>query len=348
MGFAGFAFLFGAALNEAWVPGRISAARRSRESVARGDGAREESQELMDQLADDMDELMRLLQEGKTEGEDSSEDSNEDSSESGVDMVDGDVDDLEASPETNDQALVTVDTQAAQAISCLDLSGLQRVPGSSNEYIVTSQQLQSIVNSKVQQYTAVIKGFEKYIEELEEDLESKEAELEEKDATLQVENKRRQALEAELLTLKGRAEEMEQQLADAQEATLDATSMLANLDQQAERIAERVTSGEISEEESHEIEEELIRAQAKRLAASKSEERSEQQLDEVRQAAEEATQRALEAEERQQVLSEELQSLQRSLQEVQEQRDAEAQKREVADLRFNELVTRLQERVSKR
>ncbi|CAL1133342.1 unnamed protein product [Cladocopium goreaui] len=214
----GFAFLFGAtALNEAWVPGRISAARRSRESVARGDGAREESQELMDQLADDMDELMKLLQEGKTEGDDSSEDSNEDSSESDVDMVDGDVDDLEASPETSEAALVTVDTEAAQAISCLDVSGLRRVPGSANEYIVTTQQLQSIVNSKVQQFTAVIKGFEKYIEELEQELESTETELEEKDATLQVENERRQALEAELLTLKGRAEEMEQQLADAQQ-----------------------------------------------------------------------------------------------------------------------------------
>eukprot|EP00434_Breviolum_minutum_P041071 symbB.v1.2.036529.t1/scaffold5181.1/size30072/1 len=90
----------------------------------------------------------------------------------------------------------------------------------------------------------------------------------------------------------------------------------------------------------------------------------------VRQAAEEASQRALEAEERQQRLSQELENLQKSLQEAQEQmeklpsvmpefsfhacqrgpfhqeqRDAEAQKREYADSRFNQLVARLQERV---
>lgn len=343
--------------SEAWIGGcgcRSPTARwhtgRS-SSFARGDGARE-SQELMDQLADDMDELMRLMQEGKededlNEADDVEEVENEADKKAGDHEAEAkaiDVDDTE-SGHGDEAALVTVDTEASQVISALDLSGLKRLSGSTNEYIVTTQQLQSIVNSKVEQFKAVIKGFERYIGELEQELESTETQLLEKDASLQVELEKRQTLELELVKLKEQTQEMEQQLTDAQQAKQDATSVLADLDQQADQIAERVTSGEISEEESHEIEERLIRAQAKRLAASKTEERSEQQLAEVRQAAEEASQRALEAEERQQRLSQELENLQKSLQEAQEQRDAEAQKREYADSRFNQLVARLQERV---
>eukprot|EP00438_Fugacium_kawagutii_P034116 Skav211000 [mRNA] locus=scaffold4287:13980:17668:+ [translate_table: standard] len=182
------AALFGTTwMLQAWVtPGR-SAARGRR--VVRG----AKSQELMDQLADDMDELMRLLQEGKAEEEDDSHDSTLDGDAADGDAVDGDAADglTEAHVETDSEAaLMTLDTEAARTISCLDLSGLQRVPGS-DEYIVTAGQLQSIVESKVQQYTAVIKGCEKYITELEEELESTETQLEEKDATLQVETERR-------------------------------------------------------------------------------------------------------------------------------------------------------------
>jgi len=334
--------------SEAWIGGSSPARwHTGRRSFARGDGARE-SQELMDQLADDMDELMRLMQEGKededlNEADDVEEVENE-ADKKAWDHEAVDVDDTE-SGRGDEAALVTVDTEASQVISSLDLSGLKRLSGSTNEYIVTTQQLQSIVSSKVEHFKACIKGFERYIGELEEELESTETQLLEKDASLQEELEKRQALELELVKLKEQTEEMEQQLTDAQQAKQDATSMLADLDQQADQIAERVTSGEISEEESHEIEERLIRAQAKRLAAAKTEERSEQQLAEVRQAAEEAAQRALEAEERQQMLSQELENLQKSLQEAQEQRDAEAQKREYADSRFNQLVARLQERV---
>eukprot|EP00434_Breviolum_minutum_P041074 symbB.v1.2.036531.t2/scaffold5181.1/size30072/3 len=270
----------GSSLTARWHTGRSS-------SFARGDGARE-SQELMDQLADDMDELMRLMQEGKededlNEADDVEEVENEADKKAGDHEAEAeavDVDDTE-SGHGDEAALVTVDTEASQVISALDLSGLKRLSGSTNEYIVTTQQLQSIVNSKVEQFRAVIKGFERYIGELEQELESTETQLLEKDANLQVELEKRQTLELELVKLKEQTQKMEQQLTDAQQAKQDATSVLADLDQQADQIAERVTSGEISEEESHEIEERLIRAQAKRLAASKTEERSEQQLAEV-------------------------------------------------------------------
>ncbi|CAK9084434.1 unnamed protein product [Durusdinium trenchii] len=217
-----------------------------------------------------------------------------------------------------------------------------------DHYLVTQQQMQSLVSAKVEQYQKIAKTFQRYIGELEEELDKVYEELDEKDEALTAETQRRETVELELENLHAQRAEMEQQLANAQQVTRDASSLLTHLDNEADQLTAKVISGEISEEQSNAMEEELIRAQAKKLAATTMEERWGQQLTEVNRATEEATARAREAEERQRLLSEELAVLQESLRKAEEERDREQQSRESAEGKFNELVRRLQERVGSR
>eukprot|EP00913_Durusdinium_trenchii_P031487 g29480.t1 len=106
-------------------------------------------------------------------------------------------------------------------------------------------------------------------------------ELDEKDEALTAETQRRETVELELENLHAQRAEMEQQLANAQQVTRDASSLLTHLDNEADQLTAKVISGEISEEQSNAMEEELIRAQAKKLAATKMEERWGQQLTEA-------------------------------------------------------------------
>ncbi|CAE7200103.1 unnamed protein product [Symbiodinium natans] len=190
---AAVAFLF---------PGRI---RVPRDVARRGIPELSKSQELLHQLADDMDELAKMLPD---EGEDDDE------------VLRREQAQQEPSPAatSESQALATGSVEVGQVVSGLDVGALQ--PVGDNQYIATVEQIQAIVNDKVQKYTAVIKSFERYINELEEELEKTEVELEKKDQTLQEEARLRQEAQAEVLKLADEREELERSLLMAQEACL--------------------------------------------------------------------------------------------------------------------------------
>ncbi|CAJ1406048.1 unnamed protein product [Effrenium voratum] len=292
--------------SQAWLRPSPLAPRSSRTARA---GQADESHDLMEQLAEDMEVLLRKTEEPEAADEPE-----------------------ESEPLEVTEALQKIEPQA-QVVS-LDVSGLQRAPEyGGDKYIVSVNEIQTIVNEKVKHFSAVIKGLNRYITELEEDLEETEATLEQTSKALQEEGEKRRRAELEAEVQQQKRSELELQLAEAQQAKQEATSLLDNLDQQAEQVAERAASGEISEEESHEIEEKLIRAQARRLLAQQSEEKSHQQLQEVSEAADEASRQAQAASQRQQQLTEEMEKLKNDLLEAQEQRDAEAQLREQADAR---------------
>ncbi|CAE7647644.1 unnamed protein product [Symbiodinium sp. CCMP2592] len=227
------------------VPDRI---RVPRDVSRRGSPELEKSQELLHQLADDMDELVKMLPE---EGEDDDQ------------ILRREQAQQETPPAAaTSQALATGSMEVGQVVSGLDVGALQ--PVGDNQYIATVEQIQAIVNDKVQKYTAVIKSFERYINELEEELEKTEAELEKKDQTLQEEARLRQEAQAEVLKLADEREEMERSLLMAQEVQSKSTAIMGGLNSQAERFA-----GELTEEEASDLEESLMMAQAKNARATR-------------------------------------------------------------------------------
>eukprot|EP00439_Symbiodinium_sp_Y106_P059668 s2814_g8.t1 len=229
------------------VPDRI---RVPRDVARRGSPQLEKSQELLHQLADDMDELVKMLPE---EGEDDDQILRREQAQA----------QQEAPPAAAaSQALATGSMEVGQVVSGLDVGALQ--PVGDNQYIATVEQIQAIVNDKVQKYTAVIKSFERYINELEEELEKTEAELEKKDQTLQEEARLRQEAQAEVLKLADEREEMERSLLMAQEVQSKSTAIMGGLNSQAERFA-----GELTEEEASDLEESLMMAQAKNARATR-------------------------------------------------------------------------------
>jgi len=307
-------------------PGLVPRSLASR-GASRGSAPLEKSEELLHQLADDMDELVKMLPE---EGEEDAEPQ------------------VQEQELVQTQALVTGATEEGQ-VSGLDVKTLQAAPEyGENKYIATVEQIQSIVDEKVQKYTAVIKSFERYIEELEEELDKTELELEQKDKTLKEEADRRRQAEDEVNKLLKQREELEASFEAAEEAGSKTEKFLGQLDDQAEKWARLAADGALDQDEADRLEEDLIAAQAAKFRTGTDAEVRLGQLQEVQEAADEAAQRAQEAEQRQQALAEELERMRGELKIMQEQRDNETKRREVADARFGQLIQRLQERVGKR
>eukprot|EP00930_Biecheleria_cincta_P046525 TRINITY_DN32091_c0_g1_i1.p1 TRINITY_DN32091_c0_g1~~TRINITY_DN32091_c0_g1_i1.p1 ORF type:complete len:580 (+),score=153.57 TRINITY_DN32091_c0_g1_i1:159-1898(+) len=211
-----------------------------------------------------------------------------------------------------------------------------------NTYIATMEQIEQMMEQKIQTFKASFMAMKRYAEELEAELERREEQLEQSQAQLEEEQRQRIAAEADRDAFQKRQESLEAKLVNDSQDRRDAEQRVKMIDLKAEEVAKRVSAGELSEEEAERIEEELIRAQAERLAAQQNFQRNEQELTQVASAAEEAERRARTAEAAEQKLRQELESLQGALQQVQEERDAEAARREQADGRFQSLVQRLQ------
>lgn len=230
----------------------------------------------------------------------------------------------------------------------MQVAGLRRAPleFGENTYLATPDQIEQIVERMMQKYHASLNAMKRYANELEDELNKQEEQFDALQALLEEEKLRRDAVEVERDALQQRRASLEATLVNDGQAKQDAETMVRAMDVEAEKVAERLSRGEISEEEAEQIEEELIRAQAKRLAAVQHVERNEKDLAEVTSATAEAVQRATAAEASEQKLQEELAALRAAAQTVQEERDAEALKREEADHRFNQLVQRIQAKAS--
>eukprot|EP00931_Biecheleriopsis_adriatica_P079043 TRINITY_DN5245_c0_g1_i2.p1 TRINITY_DN5245_c0_g1~~TRINITY_DN5245_c0_g1_i2.p1 ORF type:complete len:509 (-),score=171.17 TRINITY_DN5245_c0_g1_i2:138-1664(-) len=226
----------------------------------------------------------------------------------------------------------------------MQVAGLRRAPlqYGENTYLATSDQIEQIVERVVQKYQASLNAMKRYANELEDELSTKEEHIDAMQARLEEEQRRRETVELERDTLQQQRASLEAKLVNDGQAKQDADMLVQAMDMEAEKVAERVSRGEISEEEAEQIEEELIRAQARRLAAVQNVDRHQKDLTEVTAASEEAARQASAAEASEKKLQEELVAMQAAMQQAREERDAEAAKREEADRRFNQLVQRIQ------
>jgi len=120
------------------------------------------------------------------------------------------------------------------------------------------------------------------------------------------------------------------------------------MDLEAELVAARLARGEITEEEAALIEEELIRAEARRLTARETTREDTGELQKVQGAAEDASVRIAEMAGEGERLQADLQRMRDQVAAAQAERDEESRKREEADDRFNKLVERIQAKVGSR
>jgi len=231
----------------------------------------------------------------------------------------------------------------------LTIAGLRPAPEyGSGMYIASAKQIEQIVEGKVQKIQASLNALKRYMEELEEELIKKEDQLEEVQIQLQEEEELRLAAEAERDELLEQRACLEAKLVEDKREEQNAQQQVDDFDRQAEEVAERLARGEIDEEEASRIEEELIRAEARRLTARESSRQDGEDLQKVSVASEEANKKIAEMSREGERLQEEMRKMREEMAAVEAEREEEAKKRVEADSRFNALVQRIQAKVGGR
>jgi len=231
----------------------------------------------------------------------------------------------------------------------LTIAGLRPAPEyGSGMYIASAKQIEQIVEGKVQKIQASLNALKRYMEELEEELIKKEDQLEEVQIQLQEEEELRLAAEAERDELLEQRACLEAKLVEDRREEQNAQQQVDDFDRQAEEVAERLARGEIDEEEASRIEEELIRAEARRLTARESSRQDGEELQKVSVASEEANKKVAEMSREGERLQEEMRKMREQMAAVEAEREEEAKKRIEADSRFNALVQRIQAKVGGR
>lgn len=231
----------------------------------------------------------------------------------------------------------------------MTIAGLRPAPEyGSGMYIASAKQIEQIVEGKVQKIQASLNALKRYMEELEEELIKKEDQLEEVQIQLQEEEELRLAAEAERDELLEQRACLEAKLVEDKREEQNAQQQVDDFDRQAEEVAERLARGEIDEEEASRIEEELIRAEARRLTARESSRQDGEDLQKVSVASEEANKKIAEMSREGERLQEEMRKMREEMAAVEAEREEEAKKRVEADSRFNALVQRIQAKVGGR
>lgn len=223
--------------------------------------------------------------------------------------------------------------------------GLKPAPAEygADMYVISGADLERIVEVKVQKIQGSLNALKRYMEELESDLMQKEDQLDSTEAQLQVEEQLRQAAEAERDALLQQRAALEAKLVEDRQAASTIEQEVLDMDAQAEEIADRRSRGEISEEEACALEEQLIQAQARRLSTRRKKEYEQVSADTVQ-----ASLRAEEAAKEEERLRRELVEVRLQVEKVKAERDQEAERREEADSRFNQLVQRIQAKIGGR
>uniref|UniRef100_A0A7S4W046 Uncharacterized protein n=1 Tax=Alexandrium monilatum TaxID=311494 RepID=A0A7S4W046_9DINO len=329
------------------------AALRSGLRRARGGAVDDVSTDLAD-LADELEELLLRIESGSEATLEDAEEEEEKEEEAEYEEAEQDFSAAEvvAAPATAEAAAPPPGEQAADADGELQLAvqtvGLQMAPADlgTGLYLVTKEQLGKIVDMKVQKLKASIIAMERYTSDLESDLFEKEEQLELAEARLREEIRLRAAAEQERDSLMQKRSALEAQFVQVSHDKKTAEEEFDEIDRRAEEIARRLSLGEITEEEAELEEEELMRAEARRLAARESYDESREELQEVTTAVEEASERAGYASEGEVALQEQLVAMQEQVERLKAEKDSEAQKREEADARFNQLIQRIQAKVA--
>lgn len=227
--------------------------------------------------------------------------------------------------------------------------GLRVAPKEFGEgmFIASAEQIGRVVDQKVQKIQAMLNALKRYTDEIEHELEAKEDQLKTMTDRLEEEHFRRLEAEKERDALQEKRATLEASVVGGNEAVRESEKEVEEMDKQAELIAQKVALGQMTQEEADACEEELIRAQARRLTAQQRTARDEKQLQQVAAASEEATRRLAAADSTERRLRTEMSELQRILADTQAEKEAEIQKREESDSRFNQLVQRIQARASR-
>lgn len=231
----------------------------------------------------------------------------------------------------------------------LPFVGLRAAPEyGAGMFVANADQISAIVDLKVQKVQASLNALKRYMEELEGELVKKEDQLEDVQLRLQEEEHARLAAEAERDELVAQRAALEAKLVEDTEAEQKAQRQVDDMDLEAELVAARLARGEITEEEAALIEEELIRAEARRLTARETTREDTGELQKVQGAAEDASVRIAEMAGEGERLQADLQRMRDQVAAAQAERDEESRKREEADDRFNKLVERIQAKVGSR
>lgn len=227
--------------------------------------------------------------------------------------------------------------------------GLRPAPAEygAGSYIATPDQLDEFVERRVQKIRASLKALKRYTEEVEQELQEKEAKLDDMQMQLDEERVLRAQAEAELAGLQQQKATLEATVVENQEVQNAASLEVDNFLVEAERLTEQVRLGEISEEEAARLEDELLRAEARRLAGHTSQKSDELEFSQVSVATEEAARRAAEAAETEAKLRQEVEELRAAVERTKGERDEEVQKRIEADGRLTELIQRIQARAAR-
>lgn len=214
-------------------------------------------------------------------------------------------------------------------------------------FIVSKPEIQSIVDLKVQKYQVQLNALKRYTAELENDLEQKEDELDAAQEALAGEQSLRLAAEAERDSLLQKKATLEAKLIEDGRARQTAESDVTQMDRELDEIAQRLARSEITETEAIKPEEELMRAQARRLVAQQTHEQAAVELEQVSAATEKATRMANAASEGEAMLAQKLEAMNAEVERMKAERDAQLKLREEADFRFNQLVQRIQAKVGR-
>jgi len=208
-------------------------------------------------------------------------------------------------------------------------------------YVASLAQLDAVAEIKMQHVQASMKALKRYVEELENDLTNTEEDLFTAERRFEEEKALREAAERERDELWRQKESLEAKLVEDTQEQFDAEKEVEELDRQAELIAEQLANGELTEEEAAEAEEDLMRAQARKIHAMEQREAGAQQIVEVVEMADDASRRASAASDAEERLGTQLQRTQDELQRTQQELTKEAKLREEADDRFNRIAERL-------
>lgn len=222
--------------------------------------------------------------------------------------------------------------------------GLRPAPAEYGEgmFVASSAQIEQIVDFKLQKVQASMNALKRYTKELEAELEEREEELDKVFNDLQTEQDARKAVEQERDQLAEQRLILEAKMVEDQQVQQDAEKEVQEMDRKAEEVAEALARGEITEDEAMRIEEELIRAQAKRLAAQQVQERNSKEMEELKASAEEAVARAEKAGADAERLQQQLEALQAEVARARDEKQAESRLKEEAEVKFKSLVQRLQ------
>lgn len=236
--------------------------------------------------------------------------------------------------------VVPADGEGALALRAM---GLRPAPAEygSGMFLASAEEINQVVAVKVQKIQASLNALKRYTSELENELLKKEEQLDQVQAELDQERFLRQQAEEEKEALQQRKASLEISLVESDQVQKSAQSRVLEIDRQAEEVSEQLYAGKITEDEAEKIEDELIRAQAKLLAAQQSTSRSQQEFQQVSQASDEAARRAAAAQASEQRLRQELEAMRSAVESAKAEAATEAAKRAEADSRFNQLVQRI-------